>query len=183
MTLFILPDMAELIWFLLSGYRTALLNTLYLINLIQDIWSIQQLNSSIVRHICAQCAKLDTSTYNLIHLPTTSYHLTSALKFDMSLYGHDLFAGQEHQRSQPNRHCWQVDPLYNHDDDERWHYNERRRNNVMVDRAKLEWVVVVGFHTESGTRNVFVTVLFLWNPDKTETQFCRRWVIFWALQR
>jgi hypothetical protein len=37
-------------------------------------------------------------------------------------------------------------------------------------------------HTESGIRNVFVTVLFSWNLDKTETQFCRRWVIFLARQ-
>ena len=57
-TLSILPDMAELIWFLLPGYKIAVLNMSYLINLIQDIWSIQQLDSSMVRHICAQCAIL-----------------------------------------------------------------------------------------------------------------------------
>ena len=48
--------------------------------------------------------------------------------------------------------------------------------------AKLEWVVVVGFYTELGIRNFVVTVLFLWNPDNTETQFRRRWVIFLAIQ-
>ena len=40
----------------------------------------------------------------------------------------------------------------------------------------MEWVMVVGFHTESGLRNVFVTVLFLRNPDKIEKQFFRRWL-------
>ena len=131
-TLSILPDMAELIWFLLPGYKIAVLNMSYLINLIQDIWSIQQLDSSMVRHICAQCAIL-CSTWLRFKIATKWTSLACLL------HGQDLLAGQVQQRDQPNRRCWQVDPFYNHDDDDRTRDDVTTKDEVDDERMKSEY--------------------------------------------
>jgi hypothetical protein len=103
--------MAELIWFLIPGYKTALLNMSYFINWIQDIWSIQQLNSSTVRLIFCSVRQV----YHFYDIPTTFYYLTTFPPWSLAclFHGHDLLAARhEHQQAQPYLRCYTLQPRW-----------------------------------------------------------------------
>ena len=126
-TLFILPYMAELIWFLLPGYKIALLNMSYLINSIRDFWSIQRWIQAWCAIFCARCAILCTVVQStVLDYVSKSQQNWRRLGWqwrphrpsdDVVLHTRRWFHAWKRNASWANRHCWQVDPFYNHDDD------------------------------------------------------------------